>query len=56
MKLQIMLISRMLATVVLARFMVSGDISEKPQMMPATTAHAPPNVSRIVRFSRLMRW
>ena len=56
MKLQMMLISRMLATVVLVRFIVSGSMREKVQMMAATTAQAPPSVSSMVRFSRLMRW
>ena len=52
----LMTISRMLATVVLTRFMVSGAICEKLQMMAATTAQAPPRVSSMVRFRRLMRW
>ena len=52
----IMLISRMLATVVLTLFIISGGICAKAQIMPATTAQAPPSVNSMTRFSRLMRW
>ena len=53
---QMMVISRMLATVVLTRFIVSGAIRENPQMTPATRRQAPPKVSSMVRLMRLMRW
>ncbi len=47
-------ISMMLAEVVLTLFISVGSSWPKPQMMAATTAHMPPRVSRMVRFSRLI--
>ncbi len=42
--------------VVLTRFIVSPSSCEKPQMMVATSRQAPPRVSTMTRFSRLMCW
>ena len=49
-------ISMMLAEVVLTLFISMESSCPKPQMMPATTIAAPPRVSSIVRFSRLIFW
>ena len=56
MKLVMMVISRMLAVVVLTRFIVSPLICENAQMMADTNIQAPPSVSSMVMFIRLMRW
>ncbi len=49
-------ISRIFATEVLTLFISMESSCPKPQMMAATSTAAPPSVSSIVRFSRLMRW
>ena len=51
-----MSISKMLAAEVLTLFISTESSCPKPQMMAATMTAAPPSVSSIVRFSRLMRW
>ena len=56
MKAMMIVISRMLAEVVLTLFISSESICPKPQMIVATTKAAPPRVSSIVRFSRLIFW
>ena len=49
-------ISRIFAAEVLTLFISTESSCPKPQMMAATMTAAPPSVSSIVRFSRLMRW
>ena len=54
MKAMIIIISMILADEVLTLFIRMESICPKPQMIPATTAAAPPSVSSMVRFSRLI--
>ena len=49
-------ISRILAAVVLTRFIRSLSIEPKSHIIAATARLMPPSVSSMVRFSRLMRW
>ena len=52
----IIVISRILATEVLTWFISTESSFPKPQMMVATSRAAPPSVSKMVRFSRLIFW
>ena len=56
MKAMIISISMMFAVEVLTLFISIESIRPKPQMTEATTRAAPPRVSRMVRFSRLIFW
>ena len=54
MKAMMISISRMFAVDVLTLFISTESSCPKPQITAATTRAAPPSVSRMVRFSRLI--